>query len=506
MKRRSIAAALAAGVAVTLALCSAAAAAAAAPAESIVATPCWFPPPSSRPVRCGTLNVPERRDGLSARKLGLRFVVFRAARDAGLPPVINVSGGPGVPSLIDAASIGRWAQWTTHESWLANRDLVLFDQRGVGLSEPDMRCPEFATAAEQVFARALPSDASDALWRKAAITCRARLEAAGIDLAQYHKAAIAADLRALAAGLGYRSVVLLASSYGARVALGAAALEPERFAALILDSPDPPGMAELSSAASAAAGAFDAMFRACEAQPACAKAYPALRGRFARLLDAAAKAPLRVKAGDAKGTIAAQLDDAKLIEVLLQAFYDGAEIETLPAVIAAAAAGDTAPLLPLLRRMHAQYAQGGVSLGLYLSVECHDEFPFDPRDEVAAAARAQPLFQRFALANLPLAACPAWRRSSAGAAERRMQPVSVPTLILTGELDPVTPPKEAQALAASLPQAHLLRFPGLGHGVLGMSSCATWLVDAFLADVRKAPVHDCLLTLGPPRFHLSMAR
>src|SRR5215469_13174037 len=115
---------------------------------------CWFAAPPGHAARCGVLNVPERRDAPS-RMLQLRFAVLRHAAATNGDPVVYISGGPGEPTRLDGASIGYWWSWIDREPWLQARELVLFDQRGVGMSEPAMDCPELADAAYRVLGEAL---------------------------------------------------------------------------------------------------------------------------------------------------------------------------------------------------------------------------------------------------------------------------------------------------------------------------------------------------------------
>jgi len=463
--------------------------------------PCWFTAPVGHQARCGILIVPERRGAAQGRSLRLRFVVLREGPATGLDPIVYISGGPGEPTRIDAASIGSWWSWFRREPWLKGRDLVLFDQRGVGMSEPRMECPEVADAAYRVLSDAVSVKASNALWAAAAATCHARLAATGIDLASYNTAAIAADLKSLLARLDYRSPVLLASSYGTRVALRLAADPAVGARAMVLDAVDPPDASEYIDSARNAASAFARLFENCAEDPACDRAFPKLAESFERVVRRAGVQPLTVALADPRGkAMTARLDDAKLIELLFYAFYDPRRLEELPAIISALAAGDTAPLKPLLRLAVQNYNADEVSLGLFLSVECHDNFPFNPRAAVERASATAPLFRNFALANLPLAACPVWPSGSATELDRAPFSADVPVLMLSGDLDPATPPDWAARTAARLPHGYNVKFHGIGHGVLGERVCASRLVGHFLADPLKQPVDDCQLAASPPKF------
>ncbi|HYM03855.1 MAG TPA: alpha/beta fold hydrolase [Stellaceae bacterium] len=463
---------------------------------------CWFPIPSQRQVRCGVLTVPEQWNvAQPARYLHLKFVVFRSAARDPAEPMLYISGGPGEPALIDSASIAHWWHWIDREAWLKTRDLVVFDQRGVGLSEPPMECPELAAAAYRVFGAALSLTESDAIWAGAAAVCHKRLIGAGIDLSSYNTQAIAADIRALIAGLGMRAPILLATSYGTRVALRLAEEPGLALHAMILDSVDPPDVAEYVDGAPSAAHAFAQLFGECAEDPTCRASFPNLSGDFERLVRQAAAAPIPVELADPRGgKLSVRLDDSKLIEVLFYAFYDWRRIEELPAIIEALGAGDSKAVEPLLRVAFENYVAAGVGHGLFLSVECHDEFPFNSREAVEKGSAGSPLFRNFALSTLPLAVCASWPVGKASNAERAPAGSNVPTLMLSGALDPVTPPSWAAQAAAHLPHAYDFTFRGVGHGVLAGQACASRIVSRFLADPKRAPADDCLLALGPPHF------
>src|SRR5580704_13940691 len=107
------------------------------PVPRIETTDCWFEVPAGKAARCGELVVAENIADPHSRPLALRFVVFVGSGAAhATDPVIFISGGPGDPAQIDARTIGRWWSWVGRAPWLGQRDLVVFDQRGVGVSEP----------------------------------------------------------------------------------------------------------------------------------------------------------------------------------------------------------------------------------------------------------------------------------------------------------------------------------------------------------------------------------
>ncbi|HEX6842094.1 MAG TPA: alpha/beta hydrolase, partial [Stellaceae bacterium] len=102
--------------------------------------------------------------------------------------------------------------------------------------------------------------------------------------------------------------------------------------------------------------------------------------------------------------------------------------------------------------------------------------------------------------TLPLVACPSWPVGQASAEERRAAQSDVPVLLLSGDLDPVTPAAWAKTAAKDLPRAVRLDFRGVGHGVLAAHACAGKIVGRFLSDPSRTPLDDCLLAVGPPHF------
>jgi pimeloyl-ACP methyl ester carboxylesterase len=471
---------------------------------------CWFAIPSGRAARCGTLVVAERVEDAGSHPLALRFVVFegRGATHA-TDPVVYISGGPGDPAQIDAGSIGRWWSWTARADWLGQRDLVVFDQRGVGVSEPAMNCPELADAGYQIFPKPLGPEGEAPLWAAAAQRCHERLGKAGLDLTRYNTKAIVEDLRQLIEQLGYQSWNLFAVSYGTRVALDFIRDRPGGTHAIILDSVYPPGARFYVDGPKNGQRAFRELFKECAAEPACKAAFPHLAESFERLVRQAAATPLELTVPDPRtgAPVAVKLDDARLVEALFYGLYEWRQTQAMPSVIAALDRGDTAPFAPLAAAAFASYASAKQSHGLFLSVECHDEFPFNDHADIVRAAEQAPLLKSFALITVPLMACPSWPVGSAAPADRQDPASELPALIFAGELDPATSPDWAKDVAKHLPHAAIIRFPGIGHGVVAAHACGDALIARFLANPAKAPYDDCLLAIGTSSFmHPAAAR
>ena len=464
-------------------------------------TDCWFEKPPDRDVRCGRLIVPEDWSTMSGREVAIRYVVFPAPSEIRQPdPVLFISGGPGEPAFIDRGGIARWSELVSRTAWLRDRDLVLYDQRGVGVSEPRLTCPEVAEAGAGIFIEALGHEEAAIRWRTAAQRCYERLLGEGHRLDRYNTAAHVRDASALLERLGYGSWNIVAVSYGTRIAANLLRQEEKSVRSIVLDSVLPADARAYLETADNAARAFERLAEHCAAEPKCNAQAPKLLENIFAALERAGKAPLTVPIPrQGKKPLRVSLDDAKLAEVLMYAFYDAGKTRELPAAITAVSRGELRALAPFAQQALDTYTSAAISHGLFFSVICSDEFPFNEPQDVAKAADRSGLLKQFALADLGLVACPAWPVGAADGSARLPVASDAPVLILSGDLDPATPPEYASRVAATLTSARIYKFPWIGHGVIGAHECADKLVADFLADPRAAKLDECGAPLSVQR-------
>lgn len=180
---------------------------------------------SIRPrLRCGMVRLPMRYDAPDGRAIRLAVVVVRAAHLRHDDPIVVLSGGPGEPLVRETAALVGPGRPLT--ALAARRDLVLFDQRGVGRSRPSLSC-------DREIDRTAPGPAAD--FTRLAVRvyrrCAARLRRAGVDLDAFRTASNARDIDGLRRALGYGRVNLFGTSYGARLAHQALRGDPAWIAA-----------------------------------------------------------------------------------------------------------------------------------------------------------------------------------------------------------------------------------------------------------------------------------
>lgn len=429
---------------------------------------CWPGLPTDKASRdrmeCGVLHVPELRDGRPTRMLELAVVRVRGRESWGYPPIIYLHGGPGGDSIGSADHL-------LDSSLTADHDMILLDQRGGGLSHPTV-CPDIPNSVTIPEAPGLLAD------------CVRTLRAAGGDPSGYTPLAIAADVDDLRRALGYGRVNLFASSYGTVIAQILMATRPETLSGVVLDSAFPVFVPHLDGEAQVVSY-LEGVLRDCAADAACAAAYPDLERRFLDALDAlTASQPGRRKRFDGKDALTA-------IFLLL---YAPDTRPIAPFILNKVAEHGTEPLENMARAFGMEDIVG---MGAYFAVSCSVIDAAADGARLAEVVAAAPRFRPHLSGDAILRTCAAWP-------VRVSLPVpdgsGVPTLIVQGADDPITPPVYAQMLAPRLADARVLIVPRQSHGPSTVDACAEGAVAAFFVDPAAASREPSCGQAGPARF------
>jgi pimeloyl-ACP methyl ester carboxylesterase len=98
------------------------------------------------------------------------------------------------------------------------------------------------------------------------------------------------------------------------------------------------------------------------------------------------------------------------------------------------------------------------------------------------------------------AACQLWNVQPVPAVQKQPVASAIPTLILSGEYDPTTPPAYGKLAARTLSRSYFFLFPSTGHVVVGTNSCTTSMFRAFLEFPTEKPDTTCMSVVGEPLF------
>ncbi len=466
---------------------------------SFAAGPCPFDIPNGADVRCGTVTVPENRQNPGGeRQVRLPVAIFASTSPNPAPdPVVYLAGGPGGFAL-------ELIQFTYRDNilpFLADRDYIVFDQRGTGYAEPSLACPETFAFELEMLDDDLPEDVLQTRYLEVLAGCRSRLEQAGIDLAAYNSAENAADVDAIRQALGYERWNLLGVSYGSRLAQTVMRDYPEGVRSVILDSPYPLEVDLQEAIPGHMTRAFRVFFDGCAADAACAAAYPDLEAEFYRLVNRLNTDPITFPivyflSGN-RYTVNFNGDD--LIDILFQSLYSNEIFPLMPGIIFDVKEGRTDRLALLFTTLLIN--EEFISTGMYRSVQCREELAFSDREAVAAAAASdERLADYFANWEFAYNACAIWPSGRAAAIENEPVVSEIPTLILTGEYDPITPPAWGELVSGNLVADYLVPFPGIGHGATSSGSCPLSVALTFLRRPDQNPANGCLAEMRPPAF------
>jgi pimeloyl-ACP methyl ester carboxylesterase len=400
--------------------------------------------------------------------------------------VVHLAGGPGSSSL-DVAS---YLFSRGLDAILEQRDFILFDQRGTGYSQPRLDCPERTNLTATVLGGALSPEQTTQAILDAFHRCRDRLTAQGIDLSAYNSAASAADLNDLRLALGYEKLNLYAVSYGTRLALTLMRDYPDAVRSAVIDSVYPLQVDLYTALAPNAERAFSVFFNRCAADPSCNGSYPDLRPVFYGLVDELNARPVNVPliTGGAEQNI--RLDGGLLIDVLFVGLYNPAVTTSMPQMIFDIRQGD----YEILRDRLTLYFDDSGALGMQMAVQCSEELPFNaPEDAYAAAQNVQPQIAAFYPPSVqPLfAVCKEWMTAPPDPRENLPVSSDLPTLVLAGEQDPITPPDWGRMVATDLSNSYFREFPRNGHWVTRSSQCALKMALAFWQNPGTDPGSLC---------------
>ena len=467
--------------------------AAALPANAQIAfKPCG----NSNNFACGHITVPLDPSGATPGTLTLALRRHRAAVGEARDAVVALAGGPGQPALPFAEEFSELLG-----PIVATRDLIVFDQRGIGLSHP-LACHAFEN----------PS-----IYHSQGALVTACAKQLGPERSFYTSADTVADIEAIRVAGGYERLVIFGTSYGTKVAEEYAQTHPEHVEALVLDSVVAPNGPEPLDRAT-----FEAVPRILRqlcAHRMCAHITREPVADLAKVVRDTRRGPLRGEVLDGHGhahTVPVTSDE--LLGILLKSdFAPAVRAEFIPDV-RAAAEGDTAPLARLVVNTAGGEGGGGEDSDgpLYYATTCEEQdFPWSraasPHARLAEAARQIKALPTAATAPFgptnmvdfsDLKECASWPFSSAAPPLQNAPLPDVPTLILSGADDLRTPTANAREVAAAIPDAHLLVVPYAGHSVLGDSptACPHEALEAMFAGkpVKPCPAGPPPLALRPP--------
>ena len=428
-------------------------------------------------VKCGTLTVPENYAKPQGKQISLNFAVLPAIDNSeNKTPFMFLAGGPGQAAVELAAPLYR-----ALTEIRKTRDLILVDQRGTGKSNP-LTCDE--VDAVNVYELSQKDFSEDEITE-----CLTQIIAADPqrDFSQYNSENAIRDFDAVRAALGYQQINIYGGSYGTRAALVYMRMFPQSLRSVVLDSVGPIEV-PIGTFGQSSARSFALLLEHCQQDKACHEAFPQLATHFQQLSKRLIERSETIEIAHPRlGTKTNFLiDKDKLISNLRMQLYSVEMRSLVPLVIEQAYQENYMPLAGLV----AQTDGGmGMYMGLTFNIVCNEDYP-----RISDEMWAKDADNNFGGDNSHIAwkaFCPLWPQYRPS--EDFYQPVTadIPTLIFSGNLDPVTPPSNGEYPAKTLPNSHHIIIDNAAHTVLG--TCATDIINEFLGKLTpKALDESCL--------------
>jgi pimeloyl-ACP methyl ester carboxylesterase len=431
--------------------------------------------------QCASLSVPENHDQPEGRKIELAIALVTARGQAAPDPIVMIAGGPGqsalesYPLLHDAFSDAR-----------RNRSVLLVDARGTGSSHP-LKCED----AEGRSAVAEENNVQPEQARAFAERCRDALAPAS-DLRYYTTSDHVRDLDLVRGELGVQQLNLVGISYGTRVAQQYAKRYPQHTRTVTLDAVVPNSLVLGQEHARNLDAALKLQFARCAADEACTRNLGDPAAKLAELRQKlrAGNLPVVRYRDPGTGEWRSEAPTYGHLALLLRLYsYQPQAASMLPLIVHDASQGNYESLMAQARSIYGSVSDA-IMHGMQLSVVCTEdsELASDPGD---AATLLGSEFVDFSRAQ-----CEVWPKGERSADFRAPLSGEVPVLVISGELDPVTPPRYGDEVVKSLSNGRHLILPGQGHNVIGVG-CMPKLFAQFV-EGANAKVLDagCLERLS----------
>lgn len=466
---------------------------------SYIAKDCGFVIPWQATVTCGELRTPKDKGEFS-----IAFAILHDDSPQHRPdPVVYLQGGPGAGARIHKDGIAQWLAWQNYAN--VGRDIILIDPRGTGRSRPALNCDDYSVFNRSLMRKNMLLSDELAQGYTVATHCFLQLknshQPVAYDLIGTQKNA--EDVRALMSLLDYSEWNILGVSYGTRLALEIARQEqahPQavQLKSMVLDSVYPAGYGGVQTWPRVLDEAMQKFFASCEIHATCdadKKSPLLLSDRFIRALKQLQQHPmeLTVPRWDGEAPITFLVNDHRFLSASFAAIYDPKDWPNIIAAITAVEQGKTAGLKPIIEPYINNSFNADFNSLAFMAVDCADN-----------QIRSQQAYDK-QVAQFPLWAeytRDQWRYQVCHGlqAEKSQDALTfaaseLPSLLLAGRLDPITPVQWAEELHELLPQSQLVVRDELAHSILSSDACLLENLQYFFdaptqvfsaCDARKA--------------------
>lgn len=440
-------------------------------------------------LKCGYLEVPENHGRPEGKKITIAYAIVRSVAEKTSPDaMIFLSGGPGSRS-IDANFIGV----LKNSEISKKRDIVIFDQRGIGLSSP---LPDIGKDVFNAMAADTDVNGERRLVAKTLREYRKKASLAGIELGNYNTFQSARDVGSLMEALGYKKFNLFGISYGTRLARTIQGLYPEKINAVILDSPNKMSDDFLIHRMQSYSAAAEKVFKACIKNKDCERRFPDLREDYVKAVRSLKKNPMPVKDEDS----VFYLNPQDAVYFLRRQLYRNDALNRFPEFVDALKFRKEDMIRDAVSAEKTDVSNGGFNSSMFLAVSVYESMDDGNTNRVIDGwYKKLPHFpaQLGFFTSLYLEGMN-WHGKRLPVERRTFKRSAVPTIIFVNQYDPVTPPENGKLFQKQLDSSHLFVIDEAGHSG-GDFDCKMRVMVQFMDSPKTVPDASCLKLFKPEK-------
>ena len=448
--------------------------------------PCDFAESITIPYdECGYVEVPNSWANKNSGTTKIAYVVIRSKSETRKEdPVIFIQGGPG-GNVLPSANLYAGLNLDT------DRDFILYDQRGIGYS--NALCPDLSASFLDIMARDISMDEEDDVLLETSSECIKSLKDKSFKTA-FGTTESAKDIEALRKHLGYGQLNLFGGSYGTRLGMKYMELFPNSVRSAILSGLFPPEIRLYDNIFSNLNRSLELLFNTCQNDESCNLKYPNLRADFEEVCSTLEIEPQSFTIGESDIII----NKHDFLLLLQQLLYNRFTIAQTPSFISAFKNDDSTAIVQSIQTFAARL--GVVNVAAYWSISVPDEGHFNNRKKLRLDAKKNPLLgSGVSLFSSDPEVLKQWPTNKSDTTPMIAIKSNIPSLLVSGEWDPITPPSNGDIAAASLTNANHAIFPWDGH--CPINPCFFDMASSFLDNPTEKVDISCTQVSDPIQFN-----
>lgn len=424
----------------------------------------------------GHIEVPTDYSKPDGNKIPIAYVVIKSESAEPLEPVIIFNGGPG------EITVKNYQQYF-FLPFLANHDVIIFDQRGIGYSGG---LPNMGPGVFDILASDLSMESEYEEMKQLVLQTKETSESRGIQLHLINTFQNAQDVGALMKHLGYPGYNFYGGSYGTRLARVTMDYFPDLVHSSVMIAPAPWESDFLTFRIKNFRKSLQLIFESCENDAECRSTYPALKQDYVDAIRALEDNPMEVTI--AKKPFVINPQDAMYL--LRYQLYTPGSKKNVPLFIKALKDRDLEYINS--SQQFVNYIFNAVNFSMNLSVGRYEEYNTDVNQQnISNYYKDKDSFPaELAFFNSFYAAGTEWHNQEAEPEVKTFKSNDIPTLIFVNKYDPVTPPENGYLFKETLPNGILLVQDEEGHS--GGGACRMGVVETFFKDPSVTPDTSCL--------------